>query len=86
MIRIGAEETYSYRKITQKENQILLRRKIASCNLRDKAGDERCFIKASPSLHGVVLKNYFARAVKDKRKRTQDKDALGTEMEFETNC
>jgi DNA-directed RNA polymerase subunit beta len=25
----------------------------------------------------------FARAVKDKRKRTQDKDALGAEMEFE---
>jgi hypothetical protein len=40
MIRIGAEvKPYSYWKITQKENQILLRRKIASCNLRDKAGD-----------------------------------------------
>jgi DNA-directed RNA polymerase subunit beta len=33
----------------------------------------------------VLDKKLFARAVKDKRKRTQDKDALGAfEMEFET--
>src|SRR5204863_8181391 len=36
-------------------------------------------------MHGVVLdKKLFARAVKDKRKRGQDKDALGAlEMEYE---
>jgi DNA-directed RNA polymerase subunit beta len=44
---------------------------IASCNLWDKAGDVKdASLKASPSLHGVVLdKKLFARAVKDKRKR-----------------
>ena len=43
-------------------------------------------MKASPSLHGVVLdKKLFARAVKDKRKRGKDKDDLAAlEMEFET--
>jgi DNA-directed RNA polymerase subunit beta len=42
MIRIGAEVKPGdilIGKITQKGNQILLRREIASCNLGDKAGD-----------------------------------------------
>jgi DNA-directed RNA polymerase subunit beta len=35
----------------------------------------------------VLDKKLFARAVKDKRKRTQDKDALGAlEMEYEEVC
>jgi DNA-directed RNA polymerase subunit beta len=50
----------------------------------DKAGDERCFIKSVPSLHGVVLdKKLFARAVKDKRKRTRQGCFRALEMEYE---
>jgi DNA-directed RNA polymerase subunit beta len=44
----------------------------------DKAGDVKdASLKASPSLHGVVLdKKIVRKSGKDKRKRTQDKDAL----------
>jgi DNA-directed RNA polymerase beta subunit len=50
MIRIGAEVKPGdiLIKITPKGNQILPRREIASCNLRDKAGDVKdASLKAS---------------------------------------
>ena len=91
MIRIGAEVKPGdilIGKITPKgESDPTPEEKLLRAIFGDKAGDVKdASLKASPSLHGVVLdKKLFARAVKDKRKRTQDKDALGTlEMEFET--
>ncbi|MBF7089992.1 DNA-directed RNA polymerase subunit beta [Flavobacterium sp. ALJ2] len=91
MIRIGAEVKPGdilIGKITPKgESDPTPEEKLLRAIFGDKAGDVKdASLKASPSLHGVVLdKKLFARAVKDKRKRTQDKDALGAlEMEFET--
>ena len=91
MIRIGAEVKPGdilIGKITPKgESDPTPEEKLLRAIFGDKAGDVKdASLKASPSLHGVVLdKKLFARAVKDKRKRTQDKDALGSlEMEFET--
>src|SRR5690606_6284489 len=52
----------------------------------DKAGDVKdASLKASPSLSGVVLdKKLFARAVKDKRKRSKDKEDIALlETQFE---
>ena len=90
MIRIGAEVKPGdilIGKITPKgESDPTPEEKLLRAIFGDKAGDVKdASLKASPSLHGVVLdKKLFARAVKDKRKRTQDKDALGDlEMEFE---
>jgi DNA-directed RNA polymerase subunit beta len=90
MIRIGAEVKPGdilIGKITPKgESDPTPEEKLLRAIFGDKAGDVKdASLKASPSLHGVVLdKKLFARAVKDKRKRTQDKDALGgLEMEFE---
>jgi len=91
MIRIGAEVKPGdilIGKITPKgESDPTPEEKLLRAIFGDKAGDVKdASLKASPSLHGVVLdKKLFARAVKDKRKRTQDKDALGAlEIEFET--
>ncbi|WP_298120312.1 DNA-directed RNA polymerase subunit beta [Flavobacterium sp.] len=91
MIRIGAEVKPGdilIGKITPKgESDPTPEEKLLRAIFGDKAGDVKdASLKASPSLHGVVLdKKLFARAVKDKRKRTQDKDALTSlEMEFET--
>ena len=91
MIRIGAEVKPGdilIGKITPKgESDPTPEEKLLRAIFGDKAGDVKdASLKASPSLHGVVLdKKLFARAVKDKRKRTQVKDALGAlEMEFET--
>jgi len=91
MIRIGAEVKPGdilIGKITPKgESDPTPEEKLLRAIFGDKAGDVKdASLKASPSLHGVVLdKKLFARAVKDKRKRTQDKDALSTlELEFET--
>lgn len=91
MIRIGAEVKPGdilIGKITPKgESDPTPEEKLLRAIFGDKAGDVKdASLKASPSLHGVVLdKKLFARAVKDKRKRTQDKDALGAlEMEFES--
>ena len=91
MIRIGAEVKPGdilIGKITPKgESDPTPEEKLLRAIFGDKAGDVKdASLKASPSLHGVVLdKKLFARAVKDKRKRTQDKDALGAlELEFET--
>jgi DNA-directed RNA polymerase subunit beta len=90
MIRIGAEVKPGdilIGKITPKgESDPTPEEKLLRAIFGDKAGDVKdASLKASPSLHGVVLdKKLFSRAVKDKRKRTQDKDALGAlEMEFE---
>ena len=90
MIRIGAEVKPGdilIGKITPKgESDPTPEEKLLRAIFGDKAGDVKdASLKASPSLHGVVLdKKLFARAVKDKRKRTQDKDALSQlEMEFE---
>jgi DNA-directed RNA polymerase subunit beta len=91
MIRIGAEVKPGdilIGKITPKgESDPTPEEKLLRAIFGDKAGDVKdASLKASPSLHGVVLdKKLFARAVKDKRKRTQDKDALAAlEIEFET--
>ncbi len=91
MIRIGAEVKPGdilIGKITPKgESDPTPEEKLLRAIFGDKAGDVKdASLKASPSLHGVVLdKKLFARAVKDKRKRTQDKDALAAlEMEYET--
>lgn len=91
MIRIGAEVKPGdilIGKITPKgESDPTPEEKLLRAIFGDKAGDVKdASLKASPSLHGVVLdKKLFARAVKDKRKRTQDKDALAAlELEFET--
>jgi DNA-directed RNA polymerase subunit beta len=91
MIRIGAEVKPGdilIGKITPKgESDPTPEEKLLRAIFGDKAGDVKdASLKASPSLHGVVLdKKLFARAVKDKRKRTQEKDELSAlEMEFET--
>jgi len=91
MIRIGAEVKPGdilIGKITPKgESDPTPEEKLLRAIFGDKAGDVKdASLKASPSLHGVVLdKKLFARAVKDKRKRTKDKDDLtALEMEFET--
>ncbi len=90
MIRIGAEVKPGdilIGKITPKgESDPTPEEKLLRAIFGDKAGDVKdASLKASPSLHGVVLdKKLFARAVKDKRKKGQDKDALSAlEMEFE---
>ena len=91
MIRIGAEVKPGdilIGKITPKgESDPTPEEKLLRAIFGDKAGDVKdASLKASPSLHGVVLdKKLFARAVKDKKKRTKDKDDLtDLEMEFET--
>jgi DNA-directed RNA polymerase subunit beta len=63
-------------KITPKgESDPTPEEKLLRAIFGDKAGDVKdASLKASPSLHGVVLdKKLFARAVKDKGKRNKDK-------------
>jgi DNA-directed RNA polymerase subunit beta len=68
---------HSYWKNYSK-GEIPLQKRNCFVQSSDKAGDERCFIKSVPSLHGVVLdKKLFARAVKTNA-NVQDKDALGS--------
>src|ERR1700759_3212369 len=90
IIRVGAEVKEGdilIGKITPKgESDPTPEEKLLRAIFGDKAGDVKdASLKASPSLHGVVLdKKLFARAVKDKRKRGQDKDALADlEMTYE---
>ena len=79
MIRIGAEikpGDILIGKITPKgESDPTPEEKLLRAIFGDKAGDVKdASLKASPSLHGVVInKKLFARAVKDKHKRAQDK-------------
>ncbi|RED48266.1 DNA-directed RNA polymerase subunit beta [Seonamhaeicola aphaedonensis] len=90
MIRIGAEVKPGdilIGKITPKgESDPTPEEKLLRAIFGDKAGDVKdASLKASPSLNGVVIdKKLFARAVKDKRKRAQDKDdILALEAEYD---
>jgi DNA-directed RNA polymerase subunit beta len=82
MIRIGAEVKPGdilIGKITPKgESDPTPEEKLLRAIFGDKAGDVKdASLKASPSLNGVVIdKKLFARAVKDKRKRAQDKEDI----------
>jgi len=82
MIRIGAEVKPGdilIGKITPKgESDPTPEEKLLRAIFGDKAGDVKdASLKASPSLHGVVIdKKLFSRAVKDKRKRSQDKEEI----------
>ena len=66
-------------KITPKgESDPTPEEKLLRAIFGDKAGDVKdASLKASPSLHGVVIeKKLFSRAIKDKRKRAQDKEDI----------
>ncbi|MFV0540448.1 MAG: DNA-directed RNA polymerase subunit beta [Aestuariibaculum sp.] len=82
MIRVGAEVKPGdilIGKITPKgESDPTPEEKLLRAIFGDKAGDVKdASLKASPSLNGVVIdKKLFARAIKDKRKRAQDKDDI----------
>ncbi len=90
MIRIGAEVKPGdilIGKITPKgESDPTPEEKLLRAIFGDKAGDVKdASLKASPSLRGVVIdKKLFARAIKDKRKRAQDKeDVAALEKKYE---
>ncbi|MEI6866633.1 DNA-directed RNA polymerase subunit beta [Flavicella sp.] len=82
MIRIGAEVNPGdilIGKITPKgESDPTPEEKLLRAIFGDKAGDVKdASLKASPSLRGVVIdKKLFQRAVKDKSKRTRDKEDI----------
>ena len=82
MIRVGAEikpGDILIGKITPKgESDPTPEEKLLRAIFGDKAGDVKdASLKASPSLNGVVIdKKLFARAIKDKRKRSQDKEDI----------
>ncbi|HIC30996.1 MAG TPA: DNA-directed RNA polymerase subunit beta, partial [Flavobacteriaceae bacterium] len=82
MIRVGAEVKPGdilIGKITPKgESDPTPEEKLLRAIFGDKAGDVKdASLKASPSLHGVVInKKLFSRAIKDKRKRAQDKEDI----------
>jgi DNA-directed RNA polymerase subunit beta len=90
MIRIGAEVKPGdilIGKITPKgESDPTPEEKLLRAIFGDKAGDVKdASLKASPSLRGVVIdKKLFSRSVKDKRKRSEDKEELGKlELQYE---
>ncbi len=90
MIRIGAEVKPGdilIGKITPKgESDPTPEEKLLRAIFGDKAGDVKdASLKASPSLRGVVIeKKLFSRSIKDKRKRSEDKDAINAlELEYE---
>jgi DNA-directed RNA polymerase subunit beta len=82
MIRIGAEVKPGdilIGKITPKgESDPTPEEKLLRAIFGDKAGDVKdASLKASPSLHGVVInKKLFARSVKDKRMRAENKEEI----------
>ncbi|MBT6704396.1 MAG: DNA-directed RNA polymerase subunit beta [Flavobacteriaceae bacterium] len=82
MIRIGAEVKPGdilIGKITPKgESDPTPEEKLLRAIFGDKAGDVKdASLKASPSLHGVVInKKLFARSVKDKQMRAQNKEEI----------
>jgi DNA-directed RNA polymerase subunit beta len=82
IIRIGAEVKPGdilIGKITPKgESDPSPEEKLLRAIFGDKAGDVKdASLKASPSLRGVVIdKKLFARAIKDKRSRAQDKEVM----------
>ncbi|WP_031427576.1 DNA-directed RNA polymerase subunit beta [Flavimarina sp. Hel_I_48] len=90
MIRVGAEVKPGdilIGKITPKgESDPTPEEKLLRAIFGDKAGDVKdASLKASPSLRGVVInKKLFARAIKDKRKRAQDKEDISAlEADFD---
>jgi|26BtaG_2_1085354.scaffolds.fasta_scaffold00031_25 DNA-directed RNA polymerase subunit beta len=90
MIRVGAEINPGdilIGKITPKgESDPTPEEKLLRAIFGDKAGDVKdASLKASPSLHGVVInKKLFSRSIKDKRKRSQDKAIIDSiEAEFD---
>ena len=90
MIRIGAEVKPGdilIGKITPKgESDPTPEEKLHRAIFGDKAGDVKdASLKASPSLRGVVIdKKLFARSIKDKRKRSEEKEAIqALELEYE---
>ena len=90
MIRIGAEVNTGdilIGKITPKgESDPTPEEKLLRAIFGDKAGDVKdASLKASPSLKGVVIdKKLFSRSVKDKRKRSEDKESISKlESEYE---
>ena len=90
MIRIGAEVKPGdilIGKITPKgESDPTPEEKLLRAIFGDKAGDVKdASLKASPSLNGVVIdKKLFERAIKDKRKRAQDKEDIARlEVEYD---
>ena len=90
MIRIGAEVKPGdilIGKITPKgESDPTPEDKLLRAIFGDKAGDVKdASLKAPPSLNGVVIdKKLFTRTIKDKRKRTEDKEALKKlDLEFD---
>lgn len=82
MIRIGAEikpGDILIGKVTPKgESDPTPEEKLLRAIFGDKAGDVKdASLKASPSLYGVVIgKKLFSRALKDKRKKSRDKEEL----------
>lgn len=91
IVRVGAEVKPGdilIGKITPKgESDPTPEEKLLRAIFGDKAGDVKdASLKASPSLTGVVIdKKLFARSVKDKKKRAQDKEELERiEEEFNT--
>ena len=88
MIRVGAEVGAGdilIGKITPKgESDPTPEEKLLRAIFGDKAGDVKdASLKASPSLNGVVIdKKLFTRILKDKRKRSEDKEAI---IELEDN-
>ena len=92
MIRIGAEVKPGdilIGKITPKgESDPTPEEKLLRAIFGDKAGDVKdASLKASPSLRGVVIdKKLFQRAVKDKSKRTREKEEIARlENDFAVN-
>ena len=92
MIRIGAEVKPGdilIGKITPKgESDPTPEEKLLRAIFGDKAGDVKdASLKASPSLRGVVIdKKLFAGSIKDKRKRSEEKEAIqALELEYEVN-
>ena len=89
LIRIGAHVTPGdilIGKITPKgESDPSPEEKLLRAIFGEKAGDVKdATLKASPSLHGVVLtKKLFARSIKDKKSRLADKEIiLALEADF----
>ena len=82
MIRVGAEVKAGdilIGKITPKgESDPTPEEKLLRAIFGDKAGDVKdASLKAPPSLKGVVIdKKLFTRTIKDKRRRTEDKEQL----------
>ncbi len=90
MIRVGAEVKSGdilIGKITPKgESDPTPEEKLLRAIFGDKAGDVKdASLKAPPSLKGVVIdKKLFTRTIKDKRRRTEDKEHLkDLEIKFE---